>query len=222
MRESGLTPDSRLPTERALAETLGVARTTIRQAMLYLEGEGRILRTRRGKRGWFVAPPPLRYDPTRHRNTYRNVLEQGRRPSVETLDLAMIAADAVLARLFAVPVGIDLLRKRSIVLIDDRRVCAEQNYLLAEAFPGFLERPFRSPLTTFLEKEYGTVVRQVGFRARAARLSGAEAEALDVVPDTPGLRITRVKTDAAGRIVHVDEEAWIASAIELSVGIPID
>jgi len=60
-----LRPGDRLPSERALAEHLGVARDTLRQAFRVLEGSGQIVITR-GARGGAVVQAAI-VDPTRIR-----------------------------------------------------------------------------------------------------------------------------------------------------------
>ena len=69
----------RLPSERALAEEMGSARMTVREALLMLEGEGLI--SRRKNRGWYVDPKRVRYDPTNHVNIYRMVKSWGANPA---------------------------------------------------------------------------------------------------------------------------------------------
>ena len=54
--EGAVAANGRLPTERALSETLGVGRRVLRRALDTLEGKGRI--TRRQGRGTFLAPTP--------------------------------------------------------------------------------------------------------------------------------------------------------------------
>jgi DNA-binding GntR family transcriptional regulator len=213
-----LRPGDRLPPERMLGDEFGVTRVTVRQAVLHLEGEGLVRRTKRGRRGWFVVPKPLRYDPAKHKNFDRNAREQGREPGFDLEGRMRVSADAELARLFGVERGTSLIRVSGVGFLDGHQVYAEEIYLLVEAVPGFLDRPYRSPLTDFVAEEFGLVVKQAGFYARSTRLTPAESAALDVVPDTPGLRLTRLKADRNGRIVQVDREAWIASAIEFVVG----
>jgi DNA-binding FadR family transcriptional regulator len=53
IREGRFPPGARLPTERALCETLSVSRSTVRNALGLLEGEGRIVRL--GGSGTYVA-----------------------------------------------------------------------------------------------------------------------------------------------------------------------
>ena len=53
----------KLPSERELAERFLCTRITLREALQQLETEGLVYRENR--RGWFVAPPRIRYNPTR-------------------------------------------------------------------------------------------------------------------------------------------------------------
>ncbi len=54
----GFAPGGRLPTERRLADELGVSRTQVRHALAVLEAEGRI--SREVGRGTFLRPPESR------------------------------------------------------------------------------------------------------------------------------------------------------------------
>ena len=55
IREGGLTPGTRLPTEHVLAQRFGVSRTVIREAMISLKAQG-VIETRQGS-GAFVRQP---------------------------------------------------------------------------------------------------------------------------------------------------------------------
>ena len=89
--ESGmLSPRQKLPAERKLAESFDTTRVTLREALSSLEAEGRIYREDR--RGWFISPEPLRYDPTQTLNFTNMALSQNRQPKTE-----LIAAKGILA-----------------------------------------------------------------------------------------------------------------------------
>ena len=56
----------KLSSERKLAEDFNTTRVTLREALSLLESEGHVYREDR--RGWFISPAPLRYDPTNTSN----------------------------------------------------------------------------------------------------------------------------------------------------------
>lgn len=71
-----LMPRQKLPAERKLAESFDTTRVTLREALSLLEAEGKIYREDR--RGWFISPAPLRYDPTQTLNFTNMALAQNR------------------------------------------------------------------------------------------------------------------------------------------------
>ncbi|WP_033955422.1 GntR family transcriptional regulator, partial [Pseudomonas aeruginosa] len=85
----------KLPSERELAERFLCTRITLREALQQLETEGLVYRENR--RGWFVAPPRIRYNPTRTTGFMEYVSAQGRQPRTETLHAERRAAGAWLA-----------------------------------------------------------------------------------------------------------------------------
>jgi DNA-binding FadR family transcriptional regulator len=64
-------PGEKLPTERGLAEQLGVSRTTVREAVRLLEGEG-LLTVRRGATGGLIVTGPREASAEELRSLLRN------------------------------------------------------------------------------------------------------------------------------------------------------
>ena len=92
-----ISPGQKLDSERRMAERLGVARMTVRQALLLLEGEGLIYREDR--RGYFVSPKRLVSDPTNHKNIYRLFQDSGHQQQADSSKAMNYAADYSLANL---------------------------------------------------------------------------------------------------------------------------
>ena len=74
-----LPPGTKLPPERALAEEFSITRVTVHQALVRMEAEGLIFREER--RGWFVSPPRVRYDPTANTSFTAPKPRAARRPT---------------------------------------------------------------------------------------------------------------------------------------------
>ncbi len=68
-----------------MGDAFGITRMTIRQALFQLEAEGLIYRLNR--RGWFVSPPRLRYDPTANLSFTENALAYNLANFMRTLAL---------------------------------------------------------------------------------------------------------------------------------------
>jgi GntR family transcriptional regulator len=76
----------RIPGEPELAQRHGVSRITVRQAVMQLAREGRVVR-RQGK-GTFVAEPPVQHDLVDLRGIYDELVARGVNPGTRLLDYA--------------------------------------------------------------------------------------------------------------------------------------
>ena len=129
-----LRPNARLPSERALSQAFGITRMTARQALLQLEAEGLIHRLDR--RGWFVSPPRLQYDPTLNVSFTENVHSQGRAPGTVLLSQEHTTAAAWDFSHLGVAEGEPLFLIRRMRLIDERPVLVEHLHVNAKRCPG--------------------------------------------------------------------------------------
>ena len=100
--EHGLLPHgSKLPAERKLSELFATTRITLREALGQLEAQGLIYREER--RGWFVSPPRLAYNPLVRSHFHAMVAEQGRVPATEVLGARLIPASVEICELLELP-----------------------------------------------------------------------------------------------------------------------
>jgi GntR family transcriptional regulator len=101
IRERGLRPGDRLPTEAQLEAQYGVSRATIRQAVGDLELEG-VLRRVQGK-GTFVATPKIQHVPVL--TSFSELLRsQGYEPSHRLLESSVVPAPDEVAQGLAIEV----------------------------------------------------------------------------------------------------------------------
>ncbi len=213
---------ARLPSEREMQTGSGAARGTVRAALFQLEAEGLIYRKNRS--GWYVAPPPIVYDPTRWESFMSYVAAQGRVPRTETIDIRTRPASAATADVFGVAEGASLFEIRRRRYIDDRAALVETIHVDPAVAPALLDHDLNGSLTAVLRDHYGvTVVRnRVEMSPCALTQAEAEAEALRVRSGLPGLLIKRISYDRAGRVVEYDHEYWLHDALTVSVDIRLD
>lgn len=208
---------SRMPSERQLHEALGRNRGTIRDALLQLEGEGRIYRHSRS--GWYVAGRRVRYDPTRAEGFMTYVAEQGRIPATQMLSADKVPASAWVAERLGIRVGAPSYFIRRLRSIDARPVLVEHLYANATRLPGLLKHSLDVSLTEVLRREYGVTVARMQINMSPSLLSDVQAQALRVAPGTPGLYLTRRSFNAEGLVVEYNQEYWCHDVLDIHVNV---
>lgn len=218
--ENGLLgPHTKLPSERELKETYDINRVTVRQALMQLESEGLVYRLIR--RGWYVSPARLFYDPTQSVSFMDNVRSQGRVPGTEILSQSEISASPWATQHLGVDSGAPLFLLRRRRSIDDRAVLIEHININAKLCPGLLDLPLECSLTDIFHEHYGIQISRTRINMYPAPLNEAQAEALQVVAGTPGLFLSRASYDQHGNIVEFDQEFWRHDALEISIDVEV-
>ncbi len=215
-----LAPESKLPPERVVGDAFGITRMTVRQALFQLEAEGLIYRSNR--RGWFVSPPRLRYDPTENLSFTENALAQGRIPSVKVLSSERILASAWDREHLGVAASEPVFLIRRIRSIDDRAVLVEHLHLDAKRFPGLLDEPLDRSMTEIMSARYGVFYGRRRIHMRPTALDQAHAQTLNVAAGAPSLYVSRAIYDQFGKVVEVDQEFWRHDALDIMVDVHTD
>lgn len=133
VRESGLQPGDRFPTETAIRERYGVSRATVRQALADLEASG-VIRRVQGL-GSFVAVPKIRHVPLLTSFT-ELASSQGFEPSHRVLSSSVEDAPADVAAELGVRQGAQCRRLRRLFLADDSPVGLAETWLPLSALSG--------------------------------------------------------------------------------------
>ncbi|WP_369192364.1 GntR family transcriptional regulator [Streptomyces sp. R08] len=195
-----LQPGSPMPAERLLAVRFSTSRTTLRQALQELVGEGRLHRIH-GK-GTFVAPPKL------HRNLHltshtEDMLAQGLKPASEVLDIGEVTAGEKLSRLLGIGVGEPALFIERLQLASNSPVAIETTHLSARRFPGLLQSLALYPsLYAALAKMYGVYLTEADETIETSLATPREAELLATDVGLPMLLLSRHSRDADGAPVE--------------------
>lgn len=208
---------SKLPSEREISSAHEINRVTVRQSLLQLESEGLIYRLVR--RGWYVSPPRLRYDPTLNISFMDNVVAQGRTPSTIIISKEEISSSPLAVSQLGIEDSALVFSLRRQRAIDSLSVLVEQIYVNADLAPGLLDIPLDRSLTKIFKEHYGILIKRTKVNMYPAPLNEREAKELKVVAGTPGLFLTRTSYDTDDNIVEYDEEFWRHDALKISLDV---
>ncbi|MCG9576239.1 phosphonate utilization transcriptional regulator PhnR [Vibrio tubiashii] len=212
--ESGmLSPRQKLPAERKLAESFDTTRVTLREALSLLEAEGRIYREDR--RGWFISPLPLKYDPTQTLNFTNMATAQQRTPKTELIAAKGILANKQAASLLGLQPFSDVYRVDRVRYLEERPVVYVTNYIRPELFPNLLDFDLSKSLTDIYREHYGVVYEKIRYRISTSTLLGETAQALRATSGTPAMVVERVNYNQNGELIDCDIEYWRHDAISI-------
>ncbi|MEU3979331.1 GntR family transcriptional regulator [Streptomyces sp. NPDC026672] len=199
-----LAPGSRMPAERLLAVQLDTSRTTVRQALQELVGEGRLDRIQ-GK-GTFVARPKL-YRTLLLTSHTEDMRAQGLEPDSRVLDVGQVEADEKLSGLLGIGVGESVLRIERLRLASGEPMAIETTHLSARRFPGLRRSltTYRS-LYTALAEVYGVRLAEAEEAIETSLATPREAALLATDVGLPMLLLSRHSRDARGEPVE-----WVRS-----------
>lgn len=212
-----LAPGMKLPAERTLGVRFAITRITVRQALMQLEAEGLIYRENR--RGWFVSPPRIQYDPTANVGFTESVTRQGRVPGITVLSKERIPATTWEGEYLDIAVGDPIFLIRRLRSIDGRTVLLEHIHVVAGRFPDLLEHPLDRSLTELISEQYGVNEHRARIVMRPTVLPELQARALDVAAGTPSLYLCRVIHDQFDNVIEFDQEFWRHDALDICVGV---
>jgi len=199
-----LSPGSPVPTERLLMAQLRTSRTTVRQALAELVGEGRLVR-RQGS-GTYVAEPKVSW-PLRMTSFTEQANATGRAASTQLIDARRERATHEIADRLGLRPGAPVQSIERLRLVDDIPMALETSHLSASRFPG-LARHLRhsDSLYRVLRDEFGVVPVSAEETIETASATPHEAELLNTETGAPILMLSRHSFDAAGAPIE-----WVRS-----------
>ena len=210
-----------LPAEVELATSLGVSRTTVREALLQLEQEGLVIR--RHGYGTFVRPNAiLRGSLNANLSTTDIIRSHGMEPGTTHAQLHRGVVDGEDAARLQLADGAEVLVLERVRTADGRPVIFTIDTIPAQLFddggvdPSRLLDPGLSLYLLYAE-ELGRSVTDARAFISVTTADDTLAERLDCTPGDPLLRLEQVDLDADGVPVLLSFENYVADTFEFTV-----
>ncbi len=196
-------PGRRLPSERELADRLGISRMTVRTAISNLVAD-EFLYSVSGK-GTFVSNPKLRQDLLVLTSFTEDMRRRGMRPGARLLDLRVVRkTPPKVYESLRLPEDSALIRVHRLRLADGEPMCIETSHLPHPEFPWLLHEDLESGSLYQILESRGVDLRRAEQRLEAGVARGREAKLLTIPPGAPVLHIERVTyTDGNRPIEYV-------------------
>lgn len=188
-------PHQALPNERALAQTLGVSRMTLRQVLKELVNDG-LVYSIHGV-GTFIAETQVSKEVLLSSFT-EDMNRRGLKPSSRILMKQIMVAPEDVAKALGIPAGAQVYNLERLRLADGVAVCIEDAYLAAEELPGLLSQSLSGSLYAILRDRYERPVVRAATSVSAIALNRRQAELLSDRLRAPALRFERVGFDERG------------------------
>ena len=204
----------KLPSERELVEHFKSTRITVREALIHLEAEGIIYRLNR--KGWFICPPRLRWDPIQKANFYQLAKEQNFSADTRLLSANEQLQQGEIAAAFACQ-SVNLFNISRVRSLDDRPVVLEEIYCQAKSFQGLLDKDLHGSVTEIFAQDYNVAVVKESSNIFVTTLPANKAEHLQLNEGASCLKIIRQRFTADNLLVDYNYEYWVHGAIEICV-----
>ncbi|MEA5047399.1 MAG: GntR family transcriptional regulator [Eubacteriales bacterium] len=187
-----------LPTETALCKTLGISRSTVRQAFQMLEDEGVILRKKRV--GTRVCKPKLKRSLNNLYNFTTEMHALGLAPSSRLLSFSTVHPPAKITELLNIAPGDTTFRIERLRLADGEPLLLETAYIPTSICPTLTREQLNDSLYETIRECSGSSPLEATEIYEAVILNKHDAELLKMRAGEPGFRIQRISKNTAGEI----------------------
>lgn len=210
-----LTGKQKLPSERELSQLYQTTRITIKDALVALETEGLIYREER--RGWYVSPPRISYNPLYRCHFHQMINAQKRSATTQVIQVRNEIANLEYSRHLALTSLCTVVVIERLRCIDERPVLFVENVLKKEFFTDIEQYDLSQSLTNLFEQQYGYQTTGSRFEVLPTSAPAHVAKALNLVEGQSILKISRVNVKQDGALMDCEIEYWRPDAVVLHI-----
>lgn len=190
IEQQELKAGEKLPSNEALADMLGVGRSSIREGIKQLQALG-LLNVRQGL-GTFVAEAKVEYGSTRMRSFSDAVRALNMEPGAKILELGTIEATPAIAEKLMLSPGDPVHRVYRLRLANDMPMAIEESFVPAAHAPDLLDPVLWTPNTSMyalLRDRYNLAIHHAVQVVEIATLKRPDSQMLQVAARSSALQI---------------------------------
>jgi GntR family transcriptional regulator, N-acetylglucosamine utilization regulator len=216
IRSGELRPGDRVPSEREIAESHKVSRTTARLALEELVATGLIYREQ--GRGTFVAASSMR-SLIGFASFTEDFITRGCKPGSRILAHDLIDGDEVIRKALRLDEREMVLRLVRLRLADNKPVAIQTSYLPAKLVPGLENRDMTNQsLFAILRQDYYVYPAWTEAEIETARAEPTQAELLGISPGDPVLIVRGLSYTDSFETVESVETVYRGEGLCLYIG----
>jgi GntR family transcriptional regulator len=211
-----------IPSERAIAEEMGVSRMTARHALRVLSERG-VVQSRVGQ-GTFVDVPVIQQELAALKGFTEEMERQGRSVSSLVIEASRQPAGPEASQALGLPAGGEVWRIGRVRLVDGDPVAIETTEIPASLAPELLDRADLgcSSLYAALRRHYGLCPASAEQTLAAGLADSAVALRLGLAPGAPVLRLTRLTREVGGRAIEHVRSVYRGDAFVMKVHLSLE
>nr|WP_255549465.1 GntR family transcriptional regulator [Corynebacterium sp. TAE3-ERU12] len=207
----------RLPTERELCSQLGVARSTVRQALDSLEVEGLVTRRRGRGGGTVVLPPAPLVELTDIRGFMRQLYDRGHKVTSTVLLSEKRVVEAEEREALRLNQGAEVWVIHRLSCIDDVPILVERSQFPVALFPDLLDHNITASLYGLMRDTYHRAPESKTEHIEPGLSDAEEAHLFSGSPRGPVLRIRRTSFDSTGEAVEYSVDTFRSNRLRMCV-----
>lgn len=201
IKNGRLKPGDLLPTELELGESFNLSRTTVRQAVIELVGEGYLYRIK-GK-GTFVAKPKLVQDFMRTIESYSEQMKRLKlTPGTKVLKNKIVHADEEIAGALGIKTGGEVVLLRRLRFANDEPIVVLDTYLINDCAGIVQMNMEKQGMYDYLSRSRETKIKRVVRHFEAVAATGEMAEHLQVDMGSPIQKVTTIGFNQDGKPIE--------------------
>jgi GntR family transcriptional regulator len=212
-----LAPGDRLPREQDLADSFGVSRMTLRQALAGLGNRGVIQRVPGRSGGTFIVEPKIECDLTGLAGFTEQLRRSNLRARARIIRAETVAAPRAVATALGLARGAlvhEVVRVRS---AEGTPLALERSFFPCVVFPDFLDHRLTGSLYRLMARTYQQEPRTAVEALEPVSASADEAALLGIEAGLAVMLIERTAFTAAGLAVEFARDLFRSDRIKISI-----